>query len=102
MKKVLLETNIPELKLVKKGKVRDIYEIGDNLLIVATDRLSAFDVVFNQGIPDKGMVLTQISKYWFDTTKYILQNHVISTEVRDFPVLSKYKWDMDNRIMVVI
>ncbi|MFH1824083.1 MAG: phosphoribosylaminoimidazolesuccinocarboxamide synthase [Candidatus Firestonebacteria bacterium] len=101
MSKVILETNIPELKLIKKGKVRDIYEIDNDLLIVATDRISAFDVVFKQGIPFKGMVLTQISKYWFKIMEDIIPNHIISTEVKGYPVLEKYKDELEGRIMVV-
>jgi phosphoribosylaminoimidazole-succinocarboxamide synthase len=101
MSKVILETNIPELKLFKKGKVRDIYEINSDLLIIATDRLSAFDVVFKQGIPFKGMVLTQISKYWFKVMEDIIPNHIVSTEVKEYPVLKKYKDELEGRIMVV-
>ena len=98
---VILETKYPELKFIKKGKVRDIYELDGKLLIVATDRLSAFDVVFNQGIPEKGKVLTQISKYWFDKVADIIPNHLISTEVADFPILKKYAKELEDRIMVV-
>ena len=101
MSRTILETKIPELKFVKKGKVRDIYEIKGGLLIVATDRLSAFDVVFKQGIPNKGMVLTQISKYWFKMVEDIIPNHIISTDINDFPELKKYKEDLEGRIMVV-
>jgi len=98
---VILETRYPDLKFIKKGKVRDIYALEDKLLIVATDRLSAFDVVFGQGIPEKGKVLTQISKYWFKQTEDIIPNHLLSTEVSDFPVLKKYAPELENRIMVV-
>ena len=63
---VLLETNLPGVKLFSRGKVRDVYELGDKLLVVATDRLSAFDVVMREGIPDKGRVLTQLSCFWFN------------------------------------
>ena len=66
MSPVILQTNFPGLKLRGRGKVRDIYEVGDRLLIVATDRLSAFDVVFPTPIPDKGRVLTQLSLFWFE------------------------------------
>src|SRR6185295_6992036 len=69
----------------RQGKVRDIYDLGDRLLIVATDRISAFDYVLGSGIPDKGKVLTQISTFWFDRTRPIVANHVLSTEVRDLP-----------------
>ncbi|MGD0337811.1 MAG: phosphoribosylaminoimidazolesuccinocarboxamide synthase [Bacteroidota bacterium] len=82
---VVIETNFPKLKFIKRGKVRDIYEAGEYLLIVATDRLSAFDVVMPQGIPYKGKVLTQISGFWFDQTKDIIPNHLISVDVDRFP-----------------
>jgi phosphoribosylaminoimidazole-succinocarboxamide synthase len=81
----ITETNFTNLKLFKRGKVRDVYEAGEYLLIVATDRLSAFDVVMPQGIPWKGKVLTQISKFWFDYTNDIVPNHLVSTAVEDFP-----------------
>lgn len=84
-KPVITTTDFPTLKLVKRGKVRDIYEVGNYLLIVATDRLSAFDVVFAQGIPFKGQVLTQISRFWFEKTRDIVPNHLASTDVGDFP-----------------
>ncbi len=82
---VVIETNFPKLKFIKRGKVRDIYEAGEYLLIVATDRLSAFDVVMPQGIPYKGKVLTQISGFWFDQTKDIIPNHLVSVDVDRFP-----------------
>jgi phosphoribosylaminoimidazole-succinocarboxamide synthase len=69
----------------KKGKVRDIYDLGDRLLIVATDRLSAFDVVLPDGIPDKGKVLTQVSAFWFNRLGHIVKNHLISTDIASFP-----------------
>src|SRR5271168_748146 len=78
MNTVVSQTNFPGLKLRGRGKVRDIYDLGDRLLIVATDRLSAFDVVLPTPIPDKGRVLTQLSKYWFEKLAHIVPNHVIS------------------------
>lgn len=83
--KVILETNFPALKLVKKGKVRNVYSVGENFLIVSTDRLSAFDVIMSQGIPDKGKVLTQISLFWFELTKDIIPNHLMTADVNEFP-----------------
>ena len=83
--KVVLSTDLPGAVSRRQGKVRDIYEYEDGLLIVATDRLSAFDVVMPTGIPDKGKVLTQVSSYWFDKTRSIIGNHLISTDVADFP-----------------
>ncbi len=82
---VVERTDFEDLSLKGRGKVRDIYDLGETLLIVATDRISAFDVVMPNPIPDKGMVLTQISRYWFDVVKDIVPNHLISTEVEDFP-----------------
>jgi len=82
---VVVRTNFEELTLRGRGKVRDIYDLGDTLLIVATDRISAFDVVMPNPIPDKGMVLTRISRFWFEATKDIVPNHLISTEVEEFP-----------------
>lgn len=79
------QTNLSGLTLRARGKVRDIYDLGDSLLIVATDRISAFDVVMEEPIPEKGKILTQISSFWFEATKDIISNHLISTRVEDFP-----------------
>jgi phosphoribosylaminoimidazole-succinocarboxamide synthase len=81
----LLETELAGLRLLRRGKVRDLYECGDGLLMVATDRISAFDYVLGSGIPDKGRVLNQLSAYWFARTGGLVANHVISTDVRDYP-----------------
>jgi phosphoribosylaminoimidazole-succinocarboxamide synthase len=78
MSAVIWETNFPGLKLLSRGKVRDLYEVGDDLLLVATDRLSAFDVVLPTPIPDKGRVLTQLSLFWFETLRDVVPNHVLS------------------------
>lgn len=78
-------TELNGLPAPKRGKVRDIYDLGDALLIVATDRISAFDVVLPNAIPEKGRVLTEISKYWFSHTEHIIPNHLISTDPADFP-----------------
>ena len=85
MRTPVSETNFEELNLLKRGKVRDIYDLGDNLLMVATDRISAFDVVMPDPIPDKGIILTQISLYWFEIMKPIIENHVISANVDEYP-----------------
>jgi len=82
---LVLETNLAGLQPPKRGKVRDIYDLGETLLIVATDRISAFDVVLPNAVPEKGRVLTQISKFWFSKTSDIVQNHILSTEVKDYP-----------------
>jgi phosphoribosylaminoimidazole-succinocarboxamide synthase len=84
-KPVITTTDFPTLKLLKRGKVRDVYEVGNHLLIVATDRLSAFDVVFAQGIPFKGQVLTQISRFWFEKMRDIIPHHLISMNAEEFP-----------------
>jgi phosphoribosylaminoimidazole-succinocarboxamide synthase len=83
----ILNTTLARRQPDRQGKVRDIYDLGDQLLIVATDRISAFDYVLGSGIPDKGKVLSQISEFWFDRTLDIVPNHVISTDVADFPGL---------------
>jgi phosphoribosylaminoimidazole-succinocarboxamide synthase len=99
---VILQTNFSDLKLFARGKVRDIYEVGDYLLLVSTDRLSAFDVIMSQGIPYKGMVLTKISEFWFNFTNDVIDNHLISTNVDDFPEeCKKYKDELNGRSMLV-
>lgn len=100
---VVRETNLPKLGPVRRGKVRDIYTLPDGrLLIVATDRISAFDVVMNEPIPDKGRILTQISAYWFDRTRDLVPNHLISTEVADLPpVCQEYRDQLAGRSMLV-
>ncbi len=96
-------TELKTLKLKGRGKVRDIYDLGDQLLIVATDRISAFDVVMPNPIPDKGRVLTQLSKFWFDMTKEIVPNHIISTDVKDFPEgCRSYQEILRDRSMLVV
>ena len=102
LESVITQTNLPGLKLINRGKVRDIYDFGESLLIVATDRISAFDVVMNEGIPYKGKVLTQISDFWFEQTKDIVPNHVISSIVYDFPLECKPHWTvLGDRSMFV-
>lgn len=99
---IITDTSFPGLTFLKRGKVRDIYDLGEHLLFVATDRLSAFDVVMPQGIPDKGKVLTQISAFWFDRTKDIIPNHVVSTDVDEFPsACAPYKDQLRGRSMLV-
>ncbi len=83
--KVVMQTDLRGLKLKGRGKVRDIYDLGNRLLIIATDRISAFDVVMPNPIPDKGRILTQLSIFWFNLTQEIVSNHLISTEVEEFP-----------------
>ena len=98
----IYETSFPGLKFSKRGKVRDLYDLGDALLIVATDRLSAFDVVMPQPIPDKGKVLTQISNYWFSAVKDIIESHIIETDARNFPdACTPYREELHGRAVVV-
>lgn len=102
MEKIVLTTDMPDVKFLRRGKVRDVYEVGGNLLIVASDRVSAFDVVLPNGIPGKGKVLTQISLYWFAQVKSIIPNHLVATDVDDYPeVLRKYRDMLEGRSMLV-
>lgn len=85
-----------------KGKVRNVYDLGDKLLIVVTDRISAFDVIFSELIPNKGVVLNSISAFWFDFTKDVIGNHVITTDVNQYPKeLSAFKEELEGRSMLV-
>ena len=102
MKTNVIKTDFPKLKLLKRGKVRDIYDIGDTLLIVTTDRISAFDVVMPDPIPDKGKILTEISLFWFDVMKPLIENHVISSNTDDYPEECKeYAEILEGRSMLV-
>ncbi|MEO0091644.1 MAG: phosphoribosylaminoimidazolesuccinocarboxamide synthase [candidate division WOR-3 bacterium] len=98
----VINTNFSELKLYKKGKVRDVYDLSDKLLIIATDRISAFDVVLNDGIPNKGIVLNELSCFWFNFTKDIIKNHLITNDVSSYPTeLNKYAEILRSRSMLV-
>jgi phosphoribosylaminoimidazole-succinocarboxamide synthase len=98
----LLETNLGATPLIGRGKVRDLYAVGDDLLLVATDRISAFDHVLATGIPGKGKILTQISLFWFDLLKDILPNHLITADVAQFPAsLQPYAEQLQGRSMLV-
>jgi len=102
MSKVVFETDFSDLKLLRKGKVRDLYDLGDAILMVATDRLSAFDVVMDDPIPDKGIVLTQISLYWFEIMKTLVNNHIITSNVDEYPTSCQpYADTLRGRSMVV-
>ncbi|MEX1276804.1 MAG: phosphoribosylaminoimidazolesuccinocarboxamide synthase [Bacteroidota bacterium] len=99
---VITQTNFPGLTLLNRGKVRDIYDFGDSLLIVATDRISAYDVIMPNGIPYKGKVLTQISGFWFAMMEDIVPNHLISNLTYDFPPACKPYWRaLEDRSMLV-
>lgn len=98
----LLTTNLGATPLIGRGKVRDLYAIGDALLLVATDRISAFDHVLGTGIPGKGKILTQISLFWFELLKEIVPNHMITAEVSEFPEeLKPYANQLEGRSMLV-
>jgi phosphoribosylaminoimidazole-succinocarboxamide synthase len=85
MASAISTTDFPQLTLLKRGKVRDMYDLGEHLLMVATDRISAFDVVMAEPIPDKGAILTQISLFWFEKIKPLAANHVVTDNVNDYP-----------------
>src|ERR1041385_2281634 len=98
----ITKTDLPGVKLHGRGKVRDIYDLDDHLLIVATDRLSAFDVVLPTPIPNKGKVLTQMSSFWFEHFKDFVPNHVVSTDVADYPAkLHAFREQLEGRSMLV-
>jgi len=102
MQKIVIQTDFSTLKLLKRGKVRDIYDLGDSLLMVATDRISAFDVIMSDPIPDKGKILTQISLFWFKEMASLVQNHIISSDVDDYPsVCQPYADSLRGRSMLV-
>ena len=102
MEKALFQTDIKEVPLLKRGKVRDIYDLGDRLLIVATDRISAFDVVLPTPIPDKGKILTLMTLFWLDFLKDIVENHLITAYIEEYPdVLKPYKEILHQRSMII-
>ena len=99
---ILRKSNFEDLKLLKRGKVRDVYEIEDQLLIVASDRMSAFDVVMDDPIPDKGKILTSISLFWFKKLQTIVENHLISSDPAEYPeACQKYSEQLMGRSMLV-
>ncbi|MFP3927799.1 MAG: phosphoribosylaminoimidazolesuccinocarboxamide synthase [Desulfobacteraceae bacterium] len=100
--RAMMESRLEGVPLLKRGKVRDIYDLGDALLIVASDRMSAFDVVMDDPIPDKGRILTQISAFWFHRVKHIVENHLISTDPDEFPEpCPRYRDELRGRSMLV-
>ncbi|MDH3829082.1 MAG: phosphoribosylaminoimidazolesuccinocarboxamide synthase [Desulfobacterales bacterium] len=102
MNKTISETDFEELKLLKRGKVRDVYDLGEHLLMVATDRISAFDVVMPNPVPDKGIILTQISLFWFDIMQPLIQNHVVAKDVKQYPeICQSYADALQGRSMLV-
>jgi phosphoribosylaminoimidazole-succinocarboxamide synthase len=100
-KGVVSTTDFKDLKLFKRGKVRDVYDLEEKLLIVSTDRISCFDVILPTAIPQKGEILTQLSAFWFEFTKDIVENHLISIQAKDFPPeTQKYKEQLEGRAML--
>jgi phosphoribosylaminoimidazole-succinocarboxamide synthase len=100
---VLVQSSIPHLPLWRRGKVRDVYDLGDRLLVVATDRISAFDVVLPGGIPGKGVVLTQLSLFWFDLLRDVIPNHVLTSEVSEYGHgLEPFRDQLEGRSMMVV
>ncbi|MGE5569128.1 MAG: phosphoribosylaminoimidazolesuccinocarboxamide synthase [Rhodospirillales bacterium] len=102
MAQPILETNLPGVERYARGKVRDVYAAGDNLLIVATDRISAFDYILATGIPDKGKVLTQLSVFWFDFLSSLTPTHFLSASVDDYPApFQRFRDQLEGRSMLV-
>jgi phosphoribosylaminoimidazole-succinocarboxamide synthase len=102
MNPAISQTDIPGLKLLKRGKVRDMYDLGEHLLMVATDRISAFDVVMDDPIPDKGIILTQISLFWFEMMTPVVANHVVTGNVEDYPAACRpYAAALKGRSLLV-
>ncbi|HWA94021.1 MAG TPA: phosphoribosylaminoimidazolesuccinocarboxamide synthase [Terracidiphilus sp.] len=98
----LLQTDLGKIPLLGRGKVRDLYAVDDALLMVATDRISAFDHVLGSGIPGKGIILTQISLFWFDLLKDVVPNHILTAKVDEYPPeLHAYRDQLENRSMLV-
>ena len=99
---IMLYSDFKELNLIKRGKVRDVYEVDDMLLIVVSDRMSAFDVVMDDPVPDKGKVLTGISNFWFEKLESVVENHIISTNPDEYPdVCRQYRESLEGRSMLV-
>ena len=102
MSQIVIQTDCPDLQLVNRGKVRDIYDLGEHLLLVTSDRLSAFDVIMDEGIPKKGQVLNQISIFWFRQMADLIPNHILATEIDDFPAATHpYREQLEGRSMLV-
>ena len=98
----VLDTSLDGLTLVRRGKVRDVYAVDDALVMIATDRISAFDYVLGSGIPDKGRVLTQLSAFWFNRTRHLVPNHLLSTDVATYPAAARPYADLlEGRSMLV-
>ncbi len=102
MTKTISQTDFTGLTLLKRGKVRDMYDLGEHLLMVATDRISAFDVVMQEPVPDKGVILTQISLFWFEMMKPVVSNHVVTADVNEYPASCRpYAESLKGRSILV-
>src|SRR5258708_13128652 len=102
LNRVVLQTSFPELTLHARCKVRDLYNLNGHLLLVATDRISAFDCVLGTGIPEKGRILTQLSLFWFDFLKGVVNNHLVTAKVEEYPAeLQRYSDQLRARSMLV-
>src|SRR5450756_934632 len=99
----ITDTGFLSIPIFKRGKVRDIYEVGENLLIISTDRISAFDVIMEQGIPGKGVVLNRLAEFWFKKTEDIIENHVVSTDMGELPPeLREFRQELGGRSMLCL
>jgi phosphoribosylaminoimidazole-succinocarboxamide synthase len=94
MAQTVFETDFPGMKLLKRGKVRDVYDLGERILMVATDRISAFDVIMPDPVPGKGEILTRISLFWFNVMEPVVANHLISSNVDDYPEICRSYADL--------
>lgn len=102
MNPVLLDSNLPGFERIGRGKVRDIYDVGGNLLIITTDRISAFDYILATGIPDKGRVLNQMTLFWLGHLRSLVSNHLITADVREYPAeLQPFGDQLEGRSMLV-
>ena len=103
MEAALLKTDLGNVPVFANGKVRDVYDLGDRLLIIATDRISAFDVVMPNGIPGKGKILTEMSLFWFEQTADLVRHHLISADVEEYPAeVQEYRDQLEGRSMLVV
>lgn len=100
--KSLKTSSFSDIKLIKKGKVREVYDLDENYLIIASDRISAFDVIMEEVVPTKGVILNLISKFWFELTNEIIDNHLITTNIEDYPsICHQYKDELEGRSMLI-
>lgn len=103
MSNAVFKTDFQDIPLLRRGKVRDVYDLGNSLLIVASDRISAFDVVMNEPITGKGAILTSLSSFWFAKTAHIIRNHTLTTNINEFPEqLKKYSEELDGRSLIAL